>query len=305
MSRAERGRISVGVDIGGTKTALLAVALPGVDVLFREVFPTQATLGAAHLRGRLATVLAHLRSELGPHERFPVGVSVPELVDLDGLVATDVVVPGLTGDLKEWAEIGVECVESDVRAAAHAEARVGAGRGFPSFGYMSIGTGISSTFVLGGVAWPGAHGAAILLGSGPFGPKLSPDGRPYPLEELASGPAMVAAYRALGGRARNAQEVLDSCDSDPLAARAVAEAGTAAGQGAALLVNVLDPHALIVGGGLGCVGGPYWQSLEAAARAQIWADAARRIPLLRSGLGPDAAAIGAALSADDAPARPS
>jgi glucokinase len=305
MSRAEQRRVSVGIDIGGTKTAVLAVTLPGVDVLFREVFPTQATLGAAHLRGQLATVLARLRSELGPHERFPVGVSVPELVDLDGLVATDVVVPGLTGDLNEWVEIGVECVESDVRAAAYAEARVGAGRGFPSFGYMSIGTGISSTFVLGGVAWPGAHGAAILLGSGPFGPKLSPDGRPYPLEELASGPAMVAAYRALGGRARNAQEVLDSCDSDPLAAQAVVEAGTAAGQGAALLVNVLDPHALIVGGGLGCVDGPYWQSLEAAARARIWADAARRTPLLRSGLGPDAAAIGAALSADAAPVRPS
>jgi glucokinase len=293
--------VSVGIDIGGTKTAVLAVTLPGADVRFREVIPTQATLGAAQLRGRLATILARLRSELGTRVRFPVGVSVPELVDLDGLVATDVVVPGLTGDLKEWAEIGVECVESDVRAAAHAEARVGAGRGFPSFGYMSIGTGISSTFVLDGVAWAGAHGAAILLGSGPFGPKLRPDGRPYSLEELASGPAMVAAYRALGGRARTAQEVLDRYDSDPLATQAVVEAGSAAGHGAALLVNVLDPHALVVGGGLGCVDGPYWQCLKAAARAQIWADAARRIPLLRSGLGPDAAAIGAALRADAEP----
>jgi glucokinase len=305
MSRTERGRVSVGIDIGGTKTAVLAVTLPGVDVLFREVFPTQATLGAANLRGQLATVLARLRSELGERVRVPVGVSVPELVDLDGLVATDVVVPGLTGDLKEWVEIGVEWVESDVRAAAHAEARVGAGRGLPSFGYLSIGTGISSTFVLDGVAWPGAHGAAILLGSGPFGPKLGPDGRPYPLEELASGPAMVAAYRALGGHARTAQEVLDRYDSDPLAAQAVVEAGSAAGHGAALLVNVLDPHALIIGGGLGCVDGPYWQCLEAVARAQIWADTARRIPLLRSGLGPDAAAIGAALRADAAPPKQS
>jgi len=301
MSRAKSGRVSVGIDIGGTKTAVLAVALPGADVLFREVFPTQAALGAAQLRGQLAAVLARLRAVLGLHARPPVGVSVPELVDLDGLVATDVVVPGLTGDLREWAEIGVERVESDVRAAAHAEARVGAGQGFPSFGYVSIGTGISSTFVLNGAAWPGAHGAAILLGSGPFGPKLSPDGRPYPLEELASGPAMVAAYRALGGRARTAQEILDRYDTDPRAAQAVAEAGSAAGRGVALLVNVLDPHALIVGGGLGCVDGPYWQCLEAAARAQIWADAARRIPLLRSSIGPDAAAIGAALRASADP----
>src|SRR5262249_58424178 len=122
-----------------------------------------------------------------------------------------------------------------------------------------IGTGVSSTFVLDGDTWAGAHGAAILLGSGPFGPKLRPDGRPYSLEELASGPALVAAYRALGGRARTAQEVLDPYDSDPLAAQAVVQAGSAAGQGVALLVNVLDPHALIVGGGLGCVNAPYWE----------------------------------------------
>ncbi len=162
---------------------------------------------------------------------------------------------------------------------------------------MSIGTGISSTFVLGGVVWPGAHGAAILLGSGPFGPQLRPDGRPYPLEELASGPAMVAAYRALGGRARTAQEVLDRYDSDPLAAQVVADAGSSAGRGVALFVNVLDPHAVIVGGGLGCVDGPYWQFLEATAQTHIWADAARDLTLLRSSLGQDAAAIGAALAA--------
>src|SRR5262249_56915037 len=108
------GGLGAGTAIGGTRGAVLAVGLRGVDVLSREVFPTQATLGAARLRGQLATVLARLRSELGLHARLPVGVSVPELVDLDGLVATDVVVPGLTGDLKQWVEIGVDCVESDV-----------------------------------------------------------------------------------------------------------------------------------------------------------------------------------------------
>lgn len=301
MSQTKRGRVSVGVDIGGTKTAVLAVAVPEVEVLFREVFPTQARLGATYVREQLARTLAHLRSELGLHERLAVGVSVPELVDLGGLVTTDVVVPGLTGGPKEWTEIGVVRVDSDVRAAAHAEASVGSGRGFTSFAYVSIGTGISSTFVLNGAAWPGAHGAAILLGSGPFGPELNPDGRPYPLEQLASGPAIVAAYRSVGGRAESAQEILNRYDCDAVAAQVVAQAGAAAGRGVALLVNVLDPHAVIVGGGLGCVGGPYWQCLESATRAQIWADAARGIPLLRSGLGPDAAAIGAALKASADP----
>ncbi|MGN6791798.1 MAG: hypothetical protein ACTHJW_05345, partial [Streptosporangiaceae bacterium] len=107
MSRPQGRRVAVGIDIGGTKTAVLGVALPGADVLFREVLPTQAALGAAHIRSRLVTALGRLRSELVLGDRPPVGVSVPELVDLDGLVVTDVVVPGLTGDLKEWTDIGV------------------------------------------------------------------------------------------------------------------------------------------------------------------------------------------------------
>jgi hypothetical protein len=55
MSRANRGPIVVGVDIGGTRTAVLDVALPDVDVVFREVFPTQAAHSAARLRGELLT----------------------------------------------------------------------------------------------------------------------------------------------------------------------------------------------------------------------------------------------------------
>ncbi len=300
MSRAgseRKGPIVVGVDIGGTKTAVVAVALPDADVMFREVIATQAAHGAGRLRGELGTVLARLQSELRLRERPPVGVSVPELVDLDGVVTTDVVVPGLAGDLTEWAKLGVVRVESDVRAAASAEAQVGAGRGFPSIAYVSIGTGISSTFVLNGVAWPGAHGAAILLGSGSLGSRRGSDSRPYILEELASGTAIVEAYQSLGGHAGGAREVLDLYSSDPRAAQVVDQAGHAAGHGLALLVNLLDPHAVIVGGGLGSAGGPYWRKLEASARAHIWAAAARDVPLLRSGLGPDAAAIGAALAA--------
>jgi len=297
MSRATTGRIVVGVDIGGTKTAVVAVALPDADVMFREVIATQAPCGANRLRAELGRVLARLHSVLGLPDRPPVGVSVPELVDLDGVVTTDVVVPGLAVDLKEWAELGVVRVESDVRAAARAEAQVGAGRGFPSIAYISIGTGISSTFILNGFAWPGAHGAAILLGSGSLGSRRGSDNRPYILEELASGTAIIETYQSLGGHAESAREILDLYSSDPRAAQVVDQAGHAAGHGAAVLVNLLDPHAVIVGGGLGCVDGPYWRCLQASARAHIWADAARGLPLMRSGLGSDAAAIGAALAA--------
>jgi hypothetical protein len=62
--------------------------------MFREVIATQAAHGAARLRGELVTVLARLRSELGLREQPQAGLRLPELVDLEGVVTTDVVVPG-------------------------------------------------------------------------------------------------------------------------------------------------------------------------------------------------------------------
>src|SRR5258707_3632375 len=103
MSRATTGRIVVGVDIGGTKTAVVAVSLPDADVMFREVIATHAADGARRLRAELVTVLPRLRSDLGLPDRPPFGLIVPELVDLCGVVTTDVVIPGLPSDPTDCA----------------------------------------------------------------------------------------------------------------------------------------------------------------------------------------------------------
>ena len=68
MSRTERGRVSVGIDIGGTKTAVLAVTLPDVEVLFRAVFPTRATLGAAQLRADIVAAIEDRLLMEGPEQ---------------------------------------------------------------------------------------------------------------------------------------------------------------------------------------------------------------------------------------------
>ena len=82
-------------------------------------------------------------------------------------VMTDVVIPGLAGDLSSmWADLGVVAVESDVRAAAVAESGFGYGRTFDPFAFVSVGTGVSYCVVWDGHPWAGVHGAAILLGSG-------------------------------------------------------------------------------------------------------------------------------------------
>src|SRR5205814_7187718 len=79
-----------------------------------------------------------------------------------------------------------------------------------------------------------------------------------PLEEIASGPALVARYnQGRPGGAESGQAVLAAAAAgDALAAEVVRSAGAALGSTVALLVNVLDPEAVVVGGGLGLSDGP-------------------------------------------------
>ena len=65
----------------------------------------------------------------------------------------------------------------------------------------------------------------------------------------------------------------------------------------AQLVNVLDPQAIVIGGGLGLAGGRYRRNLEEALRSHIYSDHHRDLPLLDAALGVDAGWIGAALAA--------
>ena len=84
---------------------------------------------------------------------------------------------------------------------------------------------------------------------------------------------------------------------DPDAARVVRDAAEALGSGVGFLVNVLDPEAVVVGGGLGLAGGLYWDALIDSVRRHVWAEATRDLPIVRAELGTDAGLIGAAAHA--------
>src|SRR5262249_36115866 len=82
---------------------------------------------------------------------------------------------------------------------------------------------------------------------------------------------------------------------EPDAARVIFDAGEAMGSGLGFLINVLDPDAVVVGGGLGLAGGLYWEALVESARRHIWAQTTRELPIIPAQLGPEAGLIGAAL----------
>jgi glucokinase len=244
---------AVGVDVGGTKIAAGLVDLRHGRLLERDQVPTRPERGGA----AVLEDCAGLARELGDG-RLAVGIGLCELVDLAGRPAS--------GDTVDWRDLDVPgafeaprvVLESDVRAAARAEARFGAGAGRSPFLYVVVGTGASACLVVDGEPFAGARGQAIVLGA-------------PPVEAFASG-------RALEHGAP------------------VAAAAAALGRTLAVLANALDPSLIVLGGGLG--GDGRFRSLVAAELAALWAYPAEpSLEVVGSALGGDGGIVGAALSA--------
>ncbi|MEX0612165.1 MAG: ROK family protein, partial [Pirellulales bacterium] len=226
------------------------------------------------------------------------------LVSVDGEVLSDATIRWKGTSIREILEAKTNlpvALDADVRAAARAEAQLGAGRPFRSFLYVTIGTGISAGFVLNGTPHAGARG---LTGTFASSRGLIPgdDGKLASgpaLEEFAAGPALAARFAAARGDvAVSAAEVVALAEAgDSLAQSVVASAGQAVGAAIGNLINVLDPEAVIIGGGLGMTEGCYRTSLDSALRAQVWSDFHRTIAVVSAELGNDAGFIGAALAA--------
>ncbi len=290
--------VSIGIDIGGTK--VLGVTLDAnAKVLDRERASSlkdgrrdpglNISLGVAE---RL-----RLRAEERGDVVLSVGIGVPEYVNETGLLTSRLVMEWDVQVLDLFGHLGRVEVESDVRCAAIAESILGAGQSLTSFLYVSIGTGISSCLVLDGEPWRGTRGEAIAFGELVVA-RPKDGGVGVTLEEFSSGAGMCRRYTAATGRGvLGAEELM-----------ALAEAGDADAQdilntslnalGAALTaaVDMLDPSALIVGGGLGTSGGFWWEQVSEEYRAGT-AKRPDAPPLLESALGADAGAIGAALHA--------
>jgi glucokinase len=288
---------AIGLDVGGTKIAAGLVGFPSGKMLERRITPTEPSRGGAAVLSdalALATELLNEAAALGL-TAVGIGVGVAELVDLEGNVSSAHTIPWQGVPVQtRFAALAPAVVESDVRAAARGEALLGAGQSFRVFAYVTVGTGISACLVQDGRPYAGARGNAILLASGPFGVECPHCGgwAERVLEDYAAGRGLVARY---GRGTTRAEEVLAAAaGGDAKAKEVVASAGRALGQAVGLLINLLDPEAAVVGGGLGLAGGLYWISLLEALRRAVWSPPNRELPVLPAQLGVDAGLVGAA-----------
>lgn len=293
--------VVIGIDVGGTKTAFGLIGLPDGRVLARREMKTpQGEASGLPFLDEVCAVARDLHDG-APAGIAGIGLGLCELVGLDGGVASAHRVhwQGLPV-LERLRAVAPVIVEADVRAAALAEVRWGAGRDYRDLLYVNIGTGISTCWVKDGLPHAGAHGHALAIASSPMVARCPACGTQssYVLEDVAGGAALAKLYGNAVGR--NIESVIDviaaAATGERTAQDLIAQAAQLVGVTLGLAINMLDPEALLIGGGLGGRDGPYWKAMVPAIRRQIWSDQARQLPINRAKLGPDVGLIGAAAS---------
>ena len=295
---------AIGVDVGGTKIAAGLVTFPKGEVRERRQIPTVAVRGGDAIFSDVLRLCDELNVAARAQDQGinGIGIGICELVDLAGNVVSENCVAWKDVPVRErLSKLAPAVIEADVRAAALAEASFGAGKPFKQFLYVTVGTGISSCLVIDGKPFTGAHGATGTMASSPLSVRCEQCGHVSlrTLEEIASGPALVARFnqRRPAG-AESGQAVLAAAMAgDPEAVDVVRSGGETLGSTLGLLANVLDPEAVVVGGGLGLSEGLFWENFVASTRRHIYLEVHRNLPILRAATGPDAGLIGAAAAA--------
>jgi len=306
----------VGLDIGGSKLEVVVAEISALEgrceVALRERRPTQQENGYDEIVQRAANLVrdACEKTDLDVAE-VAIGVGMPGSVErASGFVknSNTICLNGrpFRADLQRALGRAL-AFDNDANCFALAEATLGAARAHRAglvFGVI-LGTGVGGGLVFGGQVWAGAQGIA-----GEWGHHAVFDSRPDArrcycgqlgcLETYASGPAVEAHFKALSGRALHTTEIAVLAEAgDAHAIEAIELFLAAFGRGLANLIDICDPSAIVLGGGLSKLDLLYTRGRERVA-SYVFNDELST-PILRPTLGDSAGVLGAALIAAPRP----
>ncbi|MFZ0214016.1 MAG: ROK family protein [Candidatus Acidiferrales bacterium] len=315
-----KGPIYLGVDIGGTKVAAGTVTASG-EILSKVRVPMNSRGSEAEGLAAVSDAIeAALKAE--PKRRATVaaiGISSPGPLDpRKGVVINPPNLPcwhnfAITEIIQKTYRLPTK-LDNDANAAALAEAIWGAGKGFDSVFYATLGTGIGAGLVLGGRVYHGRTGAAIEGGHVSIdyhGPKCA-CGKLGCIEALAAGPAVAKRARErlrTGGSGREKLLALAGGEPDAVTAEMVGTAWRAGDKlaGSILeetadflaiwlgtIVDLLEPDVIIFGGGMGELMSSWFAHIREKLPEWTINSRSKEIPLVRARYGEDSGIAGGA-----------
>jgi fructokinase len=297
----------LGVDLGGTKIEIAALVRDDGRFLLRERVATPRE-GHATVLQAIAALVSKAESVLGV-SGLPLGVGIPGCISpatglVKGANSTGLNGHALDRELQQLLQRPVRC-ENDANCLAVSEAVDGAAAGEPVVFAVILGTGVGAGVAIDGRAWPGRQGVAGEWGHNPA-PFVEGDehlarmqcwcGRGECNETLLSGPGFVADHARQGGAAKDAQQIVaaasDALAHDVLARASLARYGERLARALAQIINLLDPSAIVLGGGMSNIEALYSEVPRRWAR-HVFSDTVTT-PLLRAKHGDSSGVRGAA-----------
>jgi fructokinase len=245
-----------GIDLGGTKTEIMALKRGGAVALRRRVETPKTYNGLLEL---FVELVAGAESELGA--RGSVGMAIPGSESfgtnlIKNANTTYLIGKPLRRDLERALGRKVR-LANDANCFALSEASDGAAAGAATVFGVIAGTGVGGGVVVDGKVLGGAHGIGGEWGHIPL-PAPSVEevniaplcycGKRGCLEVWCSGPGLAADFKRVTGRSATAEEIASSDGTDERAAidRLIDRFARAV----ATMVNILDPDVIVMGGGL-------------------------------------------------------
>jgi predicted NBD/HSP70 family sugar kinase len=250
--------LRIGIDLGGTKTEIIALDERRTELLRRrERTPAGDYAATVALIARLVR-----ESEIEVGKRGSVGLGTPGALSPATQKLRNSNSTHLNGrPLKKDVEraLGREIrMANDANCFALSESVDGAARGAAIVFGVILGTGVGGGIVMNGRVLEGANAIAGEWGHNPL-PWPQANELPGPpcycgkagcIETFLSGPGLVNDYRQTAGRTFAAEEIAALAASEEAAAQAMARYEQRLARALASVINVVDPHVVVLGGGL-------------------------------------------------------
>lgn len=304
VSISRRAGLVLGVDFGHRHVRVAVGDLAGA-VLAEKSEPI-----AQDLSSELGLdVVARLVDELLPtvggtaDEVVTIGLGLPAPVNEEDVVMSSGILPGWVGiNASEAAErrLGAPAyVENDANLGALAESRLGAGVGHDNMVFVKVSSGVGAGLIVRGSLYRGAAGTAGELGhltideQGP----LCRCGSRGCLEAYTSVGTVEAMLADQFPGATIEDLVSAAREGNVSALRTFEDAGLHLGWGLAMLANLINPSAIVVGGDMARAGSMLLDSVAVGLRRHVLPSVAATTSVVTAELGDRAPVMGALLLA--------
>jgi predicted NBD/HSP70 family sugar kinase len=274
------------------------------EALFRLRRETGASLGYKHILSQIEGVISDLESASGLTRSPKIGIGTPGAMEpstgrLKNSNTTCLNDQPIRQDLERLTGSQI-LMANDANCFALAEALIGAAAGAGVVFGVILGTGVGGGVVVNGRILPGLHGIGGEWGHNPLRGESHPCycGRSGCIEGVIAGPSLERFYREQGGNAVRLPEIsLRAQAGEKLAIQTLERLREKFAESIATVINILDPDAIVLGGGVGNIPLLYEPRTRECVLAHIF-NKELRTRILPPILGDSAGVFGAALLVD-------